>query len=257
MDPFVHQISGYHCVSRRHPARPPAPGRRAAAPPQAHDSMTQLFFTCTLWFGAIGCGLLAGLYFAFSAVIMTALGRIEQAQGVSAMNSINSTILGVPVHAVLVRYDPGESHTCYQRSGSKGRARRDGDACRRADICRWHVFCAIVFNVPLNDAQAPVDPASGAVAPVWARFLKDWTVGTTNGRFRPPPPARSTSRSLRPSERTDFISEALIVVLRPGTPDDAPHVAAIWCAGWRDGPLCQLGVTQTSRYDIRCGIIGQ
>ena len=55
--------------------------------------MTELFLTCLLWFGAIGCGLLAGLYFAFSVFIMTALGRIEQAQGISAMKSINSTIL--------------------------------------------------------------------------------------------------------------------------------------------------------------------
>src|SRR5262245_62746409 len=46
-----------------------------------------------LWFGAIGCGLLAGVYFAFSTFIMTAFGRIEPAKGVSAMNSINSTIL--------------------------------------------------------------------------------------------------------------------------------------------------------------------
>ena len=63
--------------------------------------MTQLFFTCTLWFGAIDCGLLAGLYFAFSEVIMTALGRIEQEQGVSAMNSINSTILPSYRHPAL------------------------------------------------------------------------------------------------------------------------------------------------------------
>src|SRR5687768_16211246 len=27
------------------------------------------------------------------------------------------------------------------------------------------------------------------------------------------------------------------VVLRPATPDDAPAVAAIWYAGWRDGHL--------------------
>lgn len=27
------------------------------------------------------------------------------------------------------------------------------------------------------------------------------------------------------------------VILRPGTPDDAPYVAEIWCAGWRDGHL--------------------
>src|SRR6202008_1378229 len=49
--------------------------------------------TGLLWFSVIGCGLLAGLYFAFSAFIMTALSRIEQAQGISAMNSINATIL--------------------------------------------------------------------------------------------------------------------------------------------------------------------
>src|SRR5262245_27289109 len=55
--------------------------------------MNQLFATALLWFAAIGCGLLAGLYFAFSTFIMSALGRIQQVHGVSAMNSINSTIL--------------------------------------------------------------------------------------------------------------------------------------------------------------------
>jgi uncharacterized membrane protein len=32
-----------------------------------------------LWFSIVGCGLLAGPYFAFSTFIMTALGRIDQA----------------------------------------------------------------------------------------------------------------------------------------------------------------------------------
>ncbi|XIA62827.1 hypothetical protein ACFIOY_25830 [Bradyrhizobium sp. TZ2] len=36
--------------------------------------MMQTFITGLLWFSAIGCGLLAGLYFAFSTFIMTALG---------------------------------------------------------------------------------------------------------------------------------------------------------------------------------------
>ncbi|WP_321478173.1 hypothetical protein [uncultured Paludibaculum sp.] len=55
--------------------------------------MNQPLITCLLWFAAIGCGLLGGLYFAFSAFIMTALSRIDHEQAVSAMNSINSTIL--------------------------------------------------------------------------------------------------------------------------------------------------------------------
>ena len=45
----------------------------------------RMLVTGLLWFSAIGCGLLAGLYFAFSTFIMTALGRIDQAAGISAM----------------------------------------------------------------------------------------------------------------------------------------------------------------------------
>jgi uncharacterized membrane protein len=41
--------------------------------------MLQMFTVGLLWFCAVGCGLLAGLYFAFSAFIMTALGRRRQA----------------------------------------------------------------------------------------------------------------------------------------------------------------------------------
>jgi uncharacterized membrane protein len=33
----------------------------------------------------------------------------------------------------------------------------------------------VVFNVPLNNQLAGVDPASSAAAPVWARYLVDWT----------------------------------------------------------------------------------
>jgi uncharacterized membrane protein len=33
-----------------------------------------------------------------------------------------------------------------------------------------------VFNVPLNNALAAVDPASAEAAGVWARYLNDWTL---------------------------------------------------------------------------------
>ena len=34
----------------------------------------------------------------------------------------------------------------------------------------------VVFNVPLNNALAAVDPASTEAAPLWARYLTDWTL---------------------------------------------------------------------------------
>ena len=35
--------------------------------------VTQVLIACLLWFGAIGCGLLAGVYFAFSAFYIAAI----------------------------------------------------------------------------------------------------------------------------------------------------------------------------------------
>lgn len=34
----------------------------------------------------------------------------------------------------------------------------------------------MVFNVPLNNALATVDPASTEASPLWARYLTDWTM---------------------------------------------------------------------------------
>jgi uncharacterized membrane protein len=48
--------------------------------------LMESFITILLWFSAIGCGLIAGLYFAFSTFIMTAFDRIGQVHGVAAMN---------------------------------------------------------------------------------------------------------------------------------------------------------------------------
>lgn len=42
---------------------------------------------------ALGCGLVAGFFFAFSAVVMKALGKLPPAQGIAAMQSINVVVI--------------------------------------------------------------------------------------------------------------------------------------------------------------------
>jgi len=42
---------------------------------------------------AIGCGLVGGIFFAFSTFVMKALGRLPPSQGIAAMQSINVTVL--------------------------------------------------------------------------------------------------------------------------------------------------------------------
>jgi uncharacterized membrane protein len=131
--------------------------------------------TALLWFSAIGCGMMAGLYFAFSTFIMTALGRIPQAHGISAMQSINTTILqslfmplfwGTTLAALVLA-----SFALF----------RLGETAATPMLAASLLYvvgmfvCTIVFNVPLNNALDAVDPASAEGATVWAHYLKDWT----------------------------------------------------------------------------------
>ena len=51
-------------------------------------------FLFTLTFvTALGCGLIAGLFFVFSVAVMQALARLPAAGGIAAMQSINSAML--------------------------------------------------------------------------------------------------------------------------------------------------------------------
>ena len=137
--------------------------------------MTQTIISILLWFSALGCGLLAGLYFAFSAFIMTALGRIQQAHGVSAMNSINVAI----VQSLFMPMFVGTTVVAL--------------ALAIVALFRWSqpgstlmfvggvlyvtgmFVVTMIWNVPLNNALAAVDPAGAEAASIWARYLKDWT----------------------------------------------------------------------------------
>src|SRR5262245_8879045 len=139
------------------------------------NGMSQVI-TYLLWFGAIGCGLLGGLYFAFSTFIMGALGSIEQAHGISAMNSINSTIL----KSLFMPFFFGTTLVSlifvivgFLRWGEPGSmAMLAGGLIYVAGM----FLCTMFFSVPLNNALARVDPVSAAAAPLWARYLKDWTL---------------------------------------------------------------------------------
>lgn len=55
-------------------------------------TVDRLLFVFTL-FAALGCALIAGVFFAFSAFVMKALGRLTPAGGITAMQSINVAVL--------------------------------------------------------------------------------------------------------------------------------------------------------------------
>src|SRR5262245_62881516 len=54
-------------------------------------NIDRLHFALTL-LSALGCWLMAGVFFSFSTFVMKALDRIQPAQGIAAMQSINAAV---------------------------------------------------------------------------------------------------------------------------------------------------------------------
>ncbi|WP_315785737.1 DUF1772 domain-containing protein [Fischerella sp. JS2] len=123
----------------------------------------------------LGCGLVAGVFFAFSTFVMSALARLQPAQGIAAMQSINITVINPLFMMALF----GTAAACIFLAVSS--------------LLKWHqldaaylllgsllylvgtVGVTILFNVPLNDALATVDPSSTDSASLWNRYLTNWT----------------------------------------------------------------------------------
>jgi len=124
---------------------------------------------------ALGAGLVAGIFFAFSSFIMKALGRLPSDQGIAAMQSVNVTVLNpwffavffgtAVVTAVLAVF--GCLHW-----GAPGAGNLLAGGLLYLIGC---VFVTIVFNVPLNNALAKVDPESADGAELWERYISRWT----------------------------------------------------------------------------------
>jgi uncharacterized membrane protein len=129
-----------------------------------------------LWSSAIGCGLMAGVYFAFSAFIMTSLGRIAPAAGVAAMNATNVDIVKSPfILAFLVTTltAAGLAILGVTRRGQPGSALM---------VMGGVIYVAGMFivtmavNQPMNEALMGVDPASPQGVAYWSRYVTEWTM---------------------------------------------------------------------------------
>jgi len=130
--------------------------------------MTQTLLDILLWFCALGCALLGGLYFAFSAFIMRALGEIGPA-GIAAMNSINAVIL----RSWFMPFFFGTSLGCAVLAVV---GFVSGDDPRRVFMISGGIVyvagmlgVTMFFNVPLNNALA------SASTETWTRYLSSWT----------------------------------------------------------------------------------
>ena len=138
--------------------------------------MTQQHYFVLKFLAILGCGLVAGVFFAFSTFVMSALARLQPAQGIAAMQAINITAINPLFMLVLF----GTAMLCLFLVVSS--------------LLKWHqpgapyllmgsllyligtVLVTIAANVPLNDALAIVQPNSAEGATLWSRYLTHWTM---------------------------------------------------------------------------------
>jgi uncharacterized membrane protein len=137
-------------------------------------TLDDLIFALTL-FTALGCGLMAGVFFAFSAFVMKALGRLPPADGIAAMQSINVAV----INPVFLTAFLGTAAACVLAIISS--------------LLRWHdpsaiylllggvlylvgsFLVTVAFNIPKNDALAAIAPTGPDSANRWTEYLTSWT----------------------------------------------------------------------------------
>jgi uncharacterized membrane protein len=137
-------------------------------------TIDNLIFTLTL-FTALGCGLMAGLFFAFSVSVMKGLARLPPAEGMAAMQAINVAIIN-PVFLVAFL---GTGAACLLLViSSLWRWPAPGAVYLLVGGVLYLVgslLVTFIFNVPKNEALASATPSDPGSAGLWASYLASWT----------------------------------------------------------------------------------
>ena len=124
---------------------------------------------------AIGCGLIAGFFFAFSVCVMKALSKLPAPQGIAAMQSINVVVINPWFLSMFL----GTAVACgLAMIGDIVRWRAPGAALVIAGGGLYLVGTFLVtmrFNVPRNNALAALTPMAPEAASRWTTYLSSWT----------------------------------------------------------------------------------
>jgi uncharacterized membrane protein len=133
--------------------------------------MRNLLFGVTLA-SALGCGLVAGVFFAFSSFVMKALARLPAPQGIAAMQSINIVVINPWFLGVFL----GTAAAClFLIVAMFIWETPDGIYMGSLLYLVGTIGVTRAFNIPRNDALARVDPTSAEGARLWANYVTSWT----------------------------------------------------------------------------------
>jgi len=126
---------------------------------------------------ALGSGLMAGVFFAFSAFVMDGLARLPALSGLTAMQSINRAATSPLILAALF----GTTLVCiglavWAVAIGKGEASVGWVASGSGLYLIGGLGVTVARNVPMNEALAKVDPGRHPEAGAhWENYLARWT----------------------------------------------------------------------------------
>jgi uncharacterized membrane protein len=136
--------------------------------------MNSYLFVLSL-LAALGCAMMAGVFFAFSAFVMKALARLPAELAIGAMQAINvaavtfafmaalfGTAVGCGALAVWALFAWDERFAPYLIVGG-------------ALYLLGTILLTIAYHVPRNEALARVEPHSAEAESHWRRYLSGWT----------------------------------------------------------------------------------
>src|ERR671916_867501 len=165
---------------RRHEQdRPPRGGATRSARGRRHRhlgrrTMSGVLYAATLA-TALGCGLNAGVFFAFSTFVMPALKRLPAAHGIAAMQSINKLAVTPAFMTALF----GTAVACLRLVAwaviSSGERSAALVIAGGALYLVGTIGVTIACNVPLNDGLATVHPQGAGAAGRWEEYATTWT----------------------------------------------------------------------------------
>lgn len=132
----------------------------------------QLYLVATT---ALAAGLMSGVFYAFSAFVMTGLRRLPSPQGMAAMQSINVTAVGpglmIPFFGTMIAAIAVAVTAVADWDGRVSVWLLAGSAS--------YVFGTFVmtaaYHVPRNNALEATSIDRPEAVSVWQRYLEEWT----------------------------------------------------------------------------------
>ncbi|WP_231862734.1 anthrone oxygenase family protein [Sphingorhabdus sp. M41] len=130
--------------------------------------------TATLWFAALSVGIMAGVYFTFSAFVMQSLDAAGRPAGMAAMQSINRIIL----KSLFLPLFFASSLACLLLAVFG--VMQWGNAGAWQMVTGGFVYLAGMLavtaaaNVPLNNALEATDAAGPDAEAMWRRYMQRW-----------------------------------------------------------------------------------